>query len=73
MAGVLNIILRDDYDGLSLGVRTEAASNDSSRDRIDLGHTFSWDSGYFTTSVNLEQTEPTNPNKLIRVGPDGRG
>ena len=73
VAGVLNIILRDDYDGLSLGVRTEAASNDSSRDRIDLGHTFSWDSGYFTTSVNLEQTEPTNPNKLIRVGPDGVG
>ncbi len=73
VAGVLNIILRDDYDGLSLGVRTEAASNDSSRDRIDLGHTFSWNSGYFTTSVNLEQTEPTNPNKLIRVGPDGVG
>ena len=73
VAGVLNIILRDDYDGLSLGVRTETASNDSSRDRIDLGHTFSWDSGYFTTSVNLEQTEPTNPNKLIRSGPDGVG
>ncbi|MDE0130332.1 MAG: TonB-dependent receptor [Gammaproteobacteria bacterium] len=73
VAGVLNIILRDDYDGLSLGVRTETASNDSSRDRIDLGHTFSWDSGYFTTSVNLEQTEPNNPNKLIRVGPDGVG
>ena len=73
VAGVLNVILRDDYDGLSLGVRTETASNDASRDRIDLGHTFSWDSGYFTTSVNLEQTEPTNPNKLIRVGPDGVG
>ena len=73
VAGVLNIILRDDYDGLSLGVRTETASNDSSRDRFDLGHTFSWDSGYFTTSVNLEQTEPNNPNKLIRVGPDGVG
>ena len=73
VAGVLNIILRDDYDGLSLGVRTETASNDSSRDRIDLGHTFSWNSGYFTTSVNFEQTEPTNPNKLIRVGPDGVG
>ena len=73
VAGVVNVILRDDYDGLSLGVRTETASNDSSRDRIDLGHTFSWDSGYFTTSVNLEQTEPTNPNKLIRVGPDGVG
>ena len=73
VAGVLNVILRDDYDGLTLGVRTETASNDSSRDRIDLGHTFSWDSGYFTTSVNLEQTEPTNPNKLIRSGPDGVG
>lgn len=73
VAGVLNVILRDDYDGLSLGVRTETASNDSSRDRIDLGHTVSWQSGYFTTSANLEQTEPTNPNKLIRVGPDGVG
>ena len=73
VAGVVNVILRDDYDGLSLGVRTETASNDSSRDRFDLGHTFSWDSGYFTTSVNLEQTEPNNPNKLIRVGPDGVG
>ena len=73
VAGVLNIILRDDYDGLSLGVRTEIASNDSSRDRMDLGHTFSWESGYFTSSVNLEQTEPTNPNKLIRSGPDGVG
>ena len=73
VAGVVNIILRDDYDGLSLGVRTEAGSNDSRRDRIDLGHTFGWDSGYFTTSVNLEQTEPSNPNKLIRSGPDGVG
>lgn len=73
VAGVLNLILRNDYDGFSLGLRTETASNDSSRDRIDLGHTFSWDSGYFTTSVNLEQTEPNNPNKLIRVGPDGVG
>ena len=73
VAGVVNIILRDDYDGLSLGVRTEAASNDSSRDRFDLGHTFSWDSGHLTTSVNLEQTDPTNPNKLIRSGPDGVG
>ena len=73
VAGVLNVILRDDYDGLSLGVRTEAASNDSSRDRFDLGHTFSWASGHLTTSVNLEQTEPTNPNKLIRSGPDGVG
>ena len=73
VAGVLNVILREDYDGLSLGVRTETASNDSSRDRFDLGHTFSWGSGYFTTSVNLEQTEPTNPNKLIRSGPDGVG
>ena len=73
VAGVVNVVLRDDYDGLSLGVRTETASNDSSRDRIDLGHTFSWDSGYFTTSANFEQTEPTNPNKLIRSGPDGVG
>ncbi|WP_446830518.1 TonB-dependent receptor plug domain-containing protein [Candidatus Foliamicus sp.] len=73
VAGVVNVILRDDYDGLNLGLRTETASNDSRRDRIDLGHTVSWDSGYFTSSVNLEQTEPSNPNKLIRVGADGVG
>ena len=76
VAGVMNIILRPDYDGLNLSLRTEAASNGAARDRLDFGHTFSWSSrsgGFLTLSANFEQTEPNDPNKLTPTGPDGPG
>lgn len=61
VAGVVNIILRPDYDGLTLAVRSETASNGAARDRLDVGHTFGWGDGFVTTSANFEQTEPNDP------------
>ncbi|MDM3870699.1 TonB-dependent receptor [Porticoccus sp. W117] len=73
VAGVVNIILRKDYEGLNLALRTESASNDASRDRLDVGYTFSWDGGQLTTTVSAEQTKPNDPNALTPSGPNGPG
>ena len=74
VAGVVNIILRKDYEALTTQLRHENSSSGADMTRFNLGYTFSWDSGSLTTSIDLSESDSPDTNKFIRTaGPTGQG
>ncbi|WP_083468490.1 TonB-dependent receptor [Stenotrophomonas pictorum] len=73
VAGVINIVLKQSYDGTTAQLRHENSSNGADVSRLDLAHTFGFKSGHLTAAIGRERTSPADVNQLIHVGPGGRG
>ncbi|MDM3871879.1 TonB-dependent receptor [Porticoccus sp. W117] len=73
VAGVVNIVLRKDYDGLTINYRNEKSFSNADQERFSVGYTASWDSGYLTTSVDASKTSSADMNKFTISGPGGLG
>lgn len=73
VAGVVNIVLKDKYEGASLQLRHENSGNRGHLSRLAGAYSLNWNSGYLTTSIDASRNYPVDPNKLIHVGPSGRG
>ncbi|MDM3870968.1 TonB-dependent receptor [Porticoccus sp. W117] len=74
VAGVINVILRKDYEGVVLQARTEQSSTGGDVNRLTAGYTINWDSGFASLSADFSKTKPSDFNDLIRsAGPQGQG
>lgn len=73
VAGVVNIVLKDKYEGASLQLRHENSGNRGHLSRLAGAYSLNWNSGYLTTSIDASRNFPVDPNNLIHVGPSGRG
>ena len=73
VAGVVNIVLKDKYEGASLQLRHENSSNRGHLSRLAGAYSLNWSSGYLTTTIDASRNLPVDPNELIHVGPSGRG
>lgn len=73
VAGVVNIILRKDYEGAVLQARHEKSSSGGDISRLNGTYTFHWDSGFATISADVAENKPADINSFIHVGPSGVG
>jgi len=71
VAGVVNVILRKDYDGLVTQARYESSSAGADLWRVNLANTFSWGSGFLTAAVDFSESDSADTNKFIHGGPQG--
>jgi|GEM_PF-1282173 len=63
VAGVVNFILKSDYDGYKITARYENSSNDADGYSIEQSGGISWDTGNLTASLTLKKTDPINSYK----------
>ncbi|MDM3871199.1 TonB-dependent receptor [Porticoccus sp. W117] len=74
VGGVVNIILRKDYQGLQLDVRHESSNAGGDLSRASVGYTTSWDGGRLTLGLDLNERKSANRDKFVRsAGPQGLG
>lgn len=73
VAGVVNIVLKKDYEGTVVHVRHGYSNSGADETRVDVSHTFSWSNGFLTASASDRKSDPANSNRFISVGPAGRG
>lgn len=73
VAGVVNIVLKDHYEGTLLQARMENSSSGADALRVDAARTFSWNSGFLTAAASFRKSRPAETSKFIHVGPSGRG
>lgn len=73
VAGVVNIVLKDRYEGTMLQARVENSSSGADATRFDVAHTFGWDAGFLTASASLRKSKPADTRQFIHVGPGGLG
>lgn len=73
VAGVVNIILKRKFKGASMQIRYENSGTDGHLSRLAGAYSLNWSSGYLTTSIDASRHSPVDSNKLIHVGPSGRG
>ena len=58
IGGVINIILRNDYEGAELSVRYESGANGGDSIVFDGSYGHSWDDGNVTVSLSRKQKDP---------------
>lgn len=73
VAGVVNIVLRKDYEGGLLQVHHEKSNSGADVSRVTGAYTFHWDGGFLTTSAEVSQSKPSDINDFIHIGPSGVG
>lgn len=73
VAGVVNIILRNDYEGAILQARHEGSSSGADLTRLNASKTFRWDSGFLSLSADVAEDEAADTNKFMISGPMGLG
>ncbi len=73
VGGVVNIVLKKDYDGTALEMGHESSGTGADISRLSLAHTFGWGSGYLTAAAAYRRSMSADVNGLIHVGPNGRG
>ncbi|MDM3872019.1 TonB-dependent receptor [Porticoccus sp. W117] len=73
VSGVVNIILRKDYEGLVLNVRNEESASGANVSRANIAYTFNWDSGYLTASADISRNKSADINQFVHSGPAGPG
>ena len=73
VAGVVDIILRDDYVGGELSVRHEDSSSGADNTRVTGSYGFNWDSGRLTATVDISERKSADTNSFIHSGPTGPG
>ena len=73
VVGVVNIVLRKDYKGALFQFRHENSSTEGDLSRLVGGYSLNWDRGSATVSLDASRNYPVDVNKLIHVGPSGRG
>ena len=60
VGGVINIILKEDFNGINAKVRREAGSNGGDRNAFSVYGGFNWNSGGFTASIERGESGPTS-------------
>ena len=73
VAGVVNIILRKDYDGGTLQLRHESSSSDADLTRMNAAYTFRIGRGFLTLSGDYSESDSADTTKFIHSGPSGLG
>ena len=73
VAGVVNIILRKDYDGGVVQLRHESSSSDADLSRLTAAYTFRMPRGFLTLSADYSESDPANTVQFIHSGPTGLG
>ena len=73
VGGVVDIILRKDYDGGQLQVRHENSATGADRSEIDAAYTIHWDSGFASASLSFTEEKQADSRQFIHVGPNGVG
>ncbi len=73
VVGVVNIVLRKDYKGALFQFRHENSSTEGDLSRLIGGYSLNWERGSATFSLDASRNYPVDVNKLIHVGPSGRG
>lgn len=73
VAGVINVILRKDYEGLDLRVRHENSGAGADVSRINGAYSFNWDSGRLSISADTSETKSADTSKFVHTGPTGLG
>lgn len=73
VAGVVNIVLKKNYDGGMLQARREWSGSDADAGRIDASRAFGWTSGNLSITAGMERTKPANILRFIHSGPGGVG
>ena len=63
LAGVINIILKDNYQGAQIGVRQEVAANEGDQLRIDGTFGYAWNTGSITATISDTSSDPVSSNK----------
>lgn len=73
VAGVVNIILRKDYDGGTLQLRHESSSARADVSRLSAAYTLQFGRGFLTLSGDYAESDPADTNRFIHSGPSGLG
>ncbi|HXD35266.1 MAG TPA: TonB-dependent receptor [Rhodanobacter sp.] len=73
VGGVVNIVLKKNYSGTVVEAGHESSATGADISRLSAAHTFGWASGYLTATAAYRRSKPADVNKLIHVGPEGRG
>lgn len=73
VAGVVNIVLRKDYEGAVVQVHHENSHAGADVSRVTGAYTFHWDSGFLTASAEASESKASDINGFIHVGPSGVG
>lgn len=73
VAGVINIVLKENYEGSLVQLRHETSSTDADQMRLDLAHTFGWENGFLTVAGSLRKSKAADANRFIHIGPEGAG
>ena len=73
VAGVVNIILRKDYDGGTLQLRHESSSARADVSRLNAAYTLQFGRGFLTLSGDYAESDPADTNRFIHSGPSGLG
>lgn len=73
VAGVVNIVLKKDYEGATLSARVENSSSDADARRLDFGYTYGWGTGSLTATLGQRKSQPADIWSHVHVGPQGVG
>lgn len=73
VAGVVNIILRKDYDGGTLQLRHESSSAQADVSRLNAAYTLQFGRGFLTLSGDYAESDPADTNRFIHSGSSGLG
>jgi outer membrane receptor protein involved in Fe transport len=73
VGGVINIVLKNSYEGTVVHVRHENSAAGADVSEVDLAHTFAWKNGTLSVSAQDRTADPANIRRYIHVGPGGIG
>ncbi|WIO74972.1 TonB-dependent receptor [Porticoccaceae bacterium LTM1] len=73
VGGVVDIILRKDYQGGQFQARHEDSGSGANLSRINGAYTFNWDGGYLSASADISKSKSADTSAFIHSGPSGIG
>ncbi|WIO74971.1 TonB-dependent receptor [Porticoccaceae bacterium LTM1] len=73
VGGVVDIILRKDYQGGQFQARHEDSGSGANLSRINGAYTFNWGEGYLSASADISKSKSADTSSFIYSGPNGIG